>query len=270
MLGSQSHENDQSNSSRPTGPASTDTDDSDHTITPPAGNLVHNDQTRTDNLSDHPGRQDKQQPSRKDGPLPHPSTTNGPGYADDYRRVDFHWMVRDRNQLLWFSDLLNAVSASQIWHAKHHHHHAGEGKHLDINIHTHVTQKRKGIATHVYRWLLEMHRTEKHPESPLTGLINATNFGRPDFTRILDEHYDEVRAFRARKSKDAAGRAASVGAGGGNCDENDDEDETKVGVFFCGTPVVGEILADRCASLSARGRADGSKIEYHFMMEVFG
>ncbi|KXJ96050.1 FAD-binding domain-domain-containing protein [Microdochium bolleyi] len=208
-------------------------------------------------------------------------------YADDYRRVDFHWTVRERNALLWFSDLLNSVSASQLWHAKHDDHRNGgrgrdgTGKHLDINIHTHVTQTRKNISTHVYRWLLEMHRTEKHPESPLTGLINATRFGRPDFARILDEHYDEMRAFKAKKMKQrqeerrrrstAVAAAAGDGASVSSVDSDDEDDkDVKVGVFYCGTPIVGEILADRCAALSARGRADGSKIEYHFMIEVFG
>ncbi|KAJ3545638.1 hypothetical protein NM208_g2409 [Fusarium decemcellulare] len=101
-------------------------------------------------------------------PQAHDSST----FADDYRRVDFHWMVRDRNYLRWFSDLLNDVSLSQDWHREHEVH-----PHLDIRINTHVTAKRKKISTHVYRWLLEMHRTEEHPASPLTGLLNPTHFG---------------------------------------------------------------------------------------------
>ncbi len=44
----------------------------------------------------------------------------------------------------------------------------------------------------------------------------------------------------------------------------------KIGVFFCGPPVIGRELADRCSHLSARGRADGTGLEYHFMLEVFG
>jgi len=169
---------------------------------------------------------------------------------DSYRRVDFHWMVRERNQLLWFSDLLNTVSRSQLWH-----HQNDEDCHLTININTHVTQKRKDIATHVYRWLLEMHRTEDHPESPLTGLINPTHFGRPDFEKILNCHYEDMKKMRT-SSKEISGSESNR--------------RLKVGVFFCGTPVIGEILADQCRILSARGRNDETKIEYHFMMEVFG
>ncbi|KAK3393305.1 FAD-binding domain-containing protein [Podospora didyma] len=213
---------------------------------------------------------------------------------DDYRRVDFHWTVRERNYLLWMSDLLNDVFLSQIWHRRHE-----ERPHLDIRIHTHVTQKRASIATHVYCWLLEMHRTAAHPESPITGLMNPTLFGRPDFVTILDQHYDDMRKFRAGKRADrerwrarrvrrlAAGMRkrtdqstatmASASTAGGRAfsggltedDETAAEEELKIGVFYCGAPAVGEILADRCRALTARGRTDGSKMEYHFMTEVF-
>ena len=174
-------------------------------------------------------------------------------FAEDYRRVDFHWIVRDKNHLSWFSDLLNSISRSQLWH------HMNDNlphPHLDIRIQTHVTQKRKEITTHVYRWLLELHRTEGHPASPITGLINSTHFGRPDFVRILDMHYDDMLRYRAQYGFDR--------------DNDGDNDRFKVGVFFCGTPIVGEMIADRCRLLTARGRADGTRIEYYFMMEVFG
>lgn len=176
--------------------------------------------------------------------------------AEDYRRVDFHWMVRDRNYLLWISDLLNDVSRSQAWHRAN-----SDQSHLDIRINTHVTAKRKGIVTHVYRWLLEMHRTEEHPASPLTGLLNPTHFGRPDFDRILDEHYAEMLELKASKREAEDGEEGQGGS----------EDGTmKVGVFYCGAPIVGEILADKCSELTTRGRHDGSKLQYHFMIEVFG
>ncbi|KAF9891379.1 hypothetical protein FE257_004235 [Aspergillus nanangensis] len=174
---------------------------------------------------------------------------DNPKIAEDYRRVDFHWMVRDRNYLLWFSDLLNSVSRSQLRHRAQE-----DSPHLDIRIQTYVTQRRKKISTHVYRWLLEMHRTDEHPESPLTGLINPTHFGRPDFVDVLDTHYEDMRKVKASMTKQ----------------DMDSRQRLKVGVFFCGAPVIGEILADKCALLSARGRQDGSRIEYHFMTEVFG
>jgi dual oxidase len=58
--------------------------------------------------------------------------------------------------------------------------------------------------------------------------------------------------------------------GKGGRREKVDEDERKVGVFFCGAPPIGMELADRCKMLTVRGRQDENFIEYHFMMEVFG
>lgn len=216
--------------------------------------------------------------------VPQPHSDLGPGvvnndrnpcprradtFAEDYRRVDFHWMVRERNYLLWISDLLNDVSRSQEWHRDHE-----EEPHLDIRIATHVTAKRKDIVTHVYRWLLEMHRTDKHPASPLTGLLNPTHFGRPDFDIILDEHYEEMRQYRAARRRQTRGKPETASANGSDAQAADEyyeeDEELKVGVFYCGAPVVGEILADKCQELTTRGRHDGSKIEYHFMIEVFG
>ncbi|KAF6811473.1 nadph oxidase 4 [Colletotrichum musicola] len=193
---------------------------------------------------------------------PHP--TEAHSFAQDYRRVDFHWTVRDRNYLLWIADLLNSVSRSQEWHRAH----EGASQHLDVRIATHVTQKRRDMATHVYRWLLEMHRTEEHPESPLTGLLNPTHFGRPDFDAILDRHYEDMRRFRASKRR--GGKVGGDEKRNGAEEVLDEDEELKVGVFYCGAPVVGEILADKCRTLTVRGRHDGSKIEYHFMIEVFG
>ncbi|KXH60067.1 FAD-binding domain-containing protein [Colletotrichum nymphaeae SA-01] len=231
-------------------------------------------------------------------PTKPPNPSEAFTFAPDYRRVDFHWTVRDRNYLLWIADLLNSVSRSQDWHRRH----EGPSQHLDIRIATHVTQKRRDIVTHVYRWLLEMHRTEEHPESPLTGLLNPTHFGRPDFDAILDRHYEDMRRFRASKrmkanagggaaadgmadageegtdgnhrseNRDARAddRGSTRGASGERRDVEEEDEELKVGVFYCGAPVVGEILADKCRQLTVRGRHDGSKIEYHFMIEVFG
>ena len=174
-----------------------------------------------------------------------PVATAEPSHGSQkrYRRVDFHWIVKDRNALLWFSDLLNSVTA------------AADPSHrrfdadLDVNVHTHVTMRRKKIATHVYRWLLERHRTPEHPCSPLTGLVNPTHFGRPDLERIMLDHYEEMAKLMRE------GRAPA--------------DKFRVGVFFCGTPIIGMQLSDLCRQMTLRGREDRTFIEYHFMMEVF-
>lgn len=100
------------------------------------------------------------------------------------RRVDFHWSVRERNDLLWFSDLLNRAYALAA---------ADMGEHLTLNVHAHITAKRKTISTHVFRYLLDSYRTKEHPESALTGLRASSHFGRPDFPGILGEFYKDMK-----------------------------------------------------------------------------
>lgn len=176
----------------------------------------------------------------------------------DHRRVDFHWMVRDRNNLMWFSDLLNEVSRAQEF----------DHSHLDIRVQTYVTQKRKNISQHVFRWLLEKHRTEDYPYSPITGLVNPTHFGRPDIRGIMEEHYSDmckVLAERTPMNEKPDGRRNSRIRRTSMVDE-----EIRVGVFFCGPPIIGQQLADQCSQMTAKARNEGRKIEYRFMIEVFG
>ncbi|KAF1918906.1 ferric reductase NAD binding domain-containing protein [Ampelomyces quisqualis] len=177
---------------------------------------------------------------------------------EGHRRVDFHWMVRDRNNLMWFSDLLNEVSRAQ----------EQDHSHLDIRVQTYVTQKRKNISQHVFRWLLEKHRTDDYPYSPITGLVNPTHFGRPDIRGIMEEHYSDmckVLTGRTPMNEKPDGRRSSKTRRTSMVDE-----EVRVGVFFCGPPVIGQQLADQCSQMTAKARNEGRKIEYRFMIEVFG
>ncbi|KAM7199620.1 superoxide-generating NADPH oxidase heavy chain subunit C [Rhypophila sp. PSN 637] len=247
--------------------------------------------------------------------------------APKYRRVDFHWTVRERNYLLWMSELLNNVFTSQQWHrqrklaeqeqrrlSKQRQHQYSSLPpldpedldtlpNLDIRIHTHVTgilSKSHSIATHIYAWLLETHRTAEHPASPLTGLLNPTQFGRPDFVTILDNHYQDMvrlrardmrkrelereakererqrrvmekeRKIRERREREREERERKRRHGTTATTSRDPPEILRIGVFYCGTPAVGSILADRCRALTARGHAEGTGIEYHFLTEVFG
>lgn len=202
-----------------------------------------------------------------------------PGVSEDYRRVDFHWIVRDRSHVLWFAGLLNAVSRSQLWRrffARPYYIDTSLGAgafsswsgsppfarrattpsaSIDINIKTYVTRSdARDLTTHVCHWLLEQHlRTPEHPGSHLTGLLNPTQLGRPDFVRIMTDHYEDMRACQVSRRLRAGGALKTL----------------KVGVFFCGTPMLGEVLSDLCRGLTARGRNEGTKIEYHFHQETF-
>lgn len=148
------------------------------------------------------------------------------------RRCDFHWSVREKNDLLWFSDLLNRAADL-----------AASNDEFTLNIHAHITGVKKKLSTHVFRYLLDSYRTKEHPYSALTGLKVASEFGRPDYEAILNEFYEDM------KQQGWYGR---------------------IGVFHCGPPAVGELLADQCAQMTARASAEGTGMRFMFHNEVFG
>lgn len=148
------------------------------------------------------------------------------------RRCDFHWSVREKSDLLWFSDLLNR--AAEL---------AESSQNFTLNIRTHITAKKTKFSTYVFRYLLDGYRTKDFPYSALTGLRNYSEFGRPDYEKILTEYYEDM------KSQGWHGR---------------------VGVFHCGPRAVGEMLADQCAQITARASAEKTGIRFMFHNEVFG
>ncbi|KAK0527022.1 hypothetical protein OC842_005001 [Tilletia horrida] len=174
------------------------------------------------------------------------------------RRVDFIWLVRDKTYLLWFSDLLNRVSEYAIKHgeqrdsAKNEGSSTGSGRAssgpsdslpIDLRVNTFITAERKNISDQVFRIILDRYRSDTSPVSALTGLRTASHFGRPDLKVILTHFYEDVVRDGYR----------------GN-----------LAVFFCGAPVIGRLLADQCAQLTARSRAAGTGVRFHFLNEVFG
>ena len=135
---------------------------------------------RSRSLSRRPSRQSSRAPSEKDDTEPQPVMK----HPNPDRRVDFHWTVREKNSLLWFSDLLNrAIEGAYPL--------VYDGN-LELNINTHITAKRKNISTHVFRYLLDSYRTPVAPYSALTGLKQPSHFGRPDFEPILERHFDDL------------------------------------------------------------------------------
>jgi dual oxidase len=75
---------------------------------------------------------------------------------------------------------------------------------------------------------------------------------------IMEEHYTDmckVLSDRMQEKEERTGRKS---------------DEVNVGVFFCGPPVIGQQLADQCSQMNAKARNEGRKVEYRFMIEVFG
>jgi dual oxidase len=71
----------------------------------------------------------------------------------------------------------------------------------------------------------------------------------------MEAHYDDMCKVLAEKMTEKDGEK---------------DDEVKVGVFFCGPPVIGQQIADQCSILSARARSEKRELKYRFMVEVFG
>ncbi|CAD6959592.1 unnamed protein product [Tilletia caries] len=169
------------------------------------------------------------------------------------RRVDYIWLVREATQLLWFSDLLNRVTDFAELHRKQleaapfttsHAASTANDLPVDLRINTFITAKPKSISAHVFRVLLDRHRSDVSPVSALTGLRTQSSFGRPDLEAIMTAFYEDV--------------VSSEGFRG------------NIGVFFCGTPAIGRVLSDQCAQLTARALSDRVDVRFHFLMEVFG
>jgi respiratory burst oxidase len=135
---------------------------------------------RSRSISCRRSRQSSRAQSESDKPEQEPVAK----HPNPDRRIDFHWTVREKNNLLWFSDLLNrAIEGSYSL--------SSQGN-LEVNINTHITAKRKNISTHIFRYLLDSYRTPAAPYSALTGLKQPSHFGRPDFDTILEKHFDDL------------------------------------------------------------------------------
>lgn len=148
------------------------------------------------------------------------------------RRVDFHWSVRERDQLNWFAELLNRASDLA----------EGEDTNLTLNIQAHVTSKKKDISQHIFRWLIDSYQTPCHPYSALTGLRRPAHFGRPDYERIIAEYYEDM---------------CKQGWTG------------RVGIFFCGPPPIAEMLSDLSSEYTNRSRQEGRGMRFLLHNEVF-
>lgn len=89
-----------------------------------------------------------------------------------YRRVNFHYIVKDKNYLLWSSDLLDGFSRSQIRPPRHHtstltSSHASHRMQEHLNIHLPLLAR---MPSHIRASYFRGHRA--------------------DLAKIMDEHYE--------------------------------------------------------------------------------
>ena len=127
-----------------------------------------------------------------------------PDAARRLRRVEFIWVAKDTSSFEWFQALLASLEQQSLSAA-------GERSGMDfLRIHTYLTQRVDAdTANNIVLNSVGMER------DPLTELRSRTNFGRPEFGKLLGVMRDGIL--------DCSYLPALKGTA-----------RTRVGVYFCG------------------------------------
>ena len=143
---------------------------------------------------------------------------NSPNPPKRLRRVEFIWVCKDTTSFEWFQTLLSSLEAQSQAAASQPGH---EGMEF-LRIHTYLTQ-RLDLDTAQNIVL----NSVGNAKDPLTELNSRTNFGRPDFDRLLVAMRDGIL-----DQTYMAGLEGSL--------------RTTVGVYFCGPPGAARDIKSAC------------------------
>lgn len=148
------------------------------------------------------------------------------------RRIEFIWICRDTTSFEWFQALLASLEAQSL---------GGPGQQGEdfLRIHTYLTQ-RVDVDT-AQNIVLNTVGTDK---DPLTELRTRTNFGRPDFGRLLTGMRDSIL-----DQSYISGLEGSL--------------RTDVGVYFCGPNSAAREIKQACKTASVRD------VKFKFWKEHF-
>lgn len=145
---------------------------------------------------------------------------NGPNPPTRLRRVEFIWVCKDTTSFEWFQTLLSSLEAQSFEAAGR----PGNGaQNMEfLRIHTYLTQKLD--ADTAQNIVLN---SVGAAVDPLTELKSRTNFGRPDFTRLLTGMREGIldRTY-------LGGLEGSM--------------KTNVGVYFCGPSAAARSIKVAC------------------------
>ena len=224
------------------------------------------------------------------------------------RRVDFHWMVRERNSLSWFSDLLNRAYDQPMIEASSgtgsrpasragtpgHSRVGSRAQSPHASTPNSLEKSNAAAAAAAALSVPTLPSPSLFPAPALEGLGTGTaatpklelnintyitaskkSISSHVFRYLLDRYRTPampVSALTGLKATSSFGRPDFARELGRYHREMVASGLTggKVGVFFCGNPKIGRVLSDKCEELTARARGDGSRVRYVFMMEVFG
>ncbi|TKA65607.1 hypothetical protein B0A55_09896 [Friedmanniomyces simplex] len=136
------------------------------------------------------------------------------------RRVEFIWVCKDTTSFEWFQALLSSLEAQSLSMT-------GPGEQAEfLRIHTYLTQKMDvDTAQNIVLNSVGMDK------DPLTELSSRTNFGRPDFDRLLVGMREGIL--------DQSYIPGLVRPDGG-------KRKTEVGVYFCGPNVAARDIKKAC------------------------
>lgn len=148
------------------------------------------------------------------------------------RRVEFIWVCKDTNSFEWFQALLSSLEAQSMNEP------GADGADF-LRIHTYLTQ-RVDVNT-ANNIVLNSVGTDK---DPLTELKSRTNFGRPDFAKLLCGMRDGImdRSYMS-------GLESSL--------------RTDVGVYFCGPNVAARDIKKACKNATCQ------EVNFKFWKEHF-
>ena len=160
----------------------------------------------------------------------------GPNPPRRLRRVEFIWVCRDTSSFEWFQSLLSSLEDQALQDT-------ASGKPEDfLRIHTYLTQKMD--IDNVNNIVLNSVGTEK---DPLTELNSRTNFGRPDFGKLLAGMRDGIvnQTYMERRI------------------DGEKANKTDVGVYFCGPSQAAREIKRACK------RSEGGGVRFRFWKEHF-
>lgn len=157
---------------------------------------------------------------------------NSPNPPTRLRRVEFIWVCKDTTSFEWFQTLLSSLEAQSMAAS------ATNGSEF-LRIHTYLTQKLDiDTANNIVL------NSVGASVDPLTELKSRTNFGRPDFTRLLTGMREGIldRTYLSGLEGDM---------------------RTNVGVYFCGPNVAARSIKKACKAATVR------EVNFSFWKEHF-
>jgi len=129
------------------------------------------------------------------------------------RKVDFVWINRDQKSFEWFLNLLSEMEAEQL-EEEHSDYTNTNGRFLDLHLYFTQALARNDMRAVGMHLAMDLLHRKSGGKDVMTGLKAKTNAGRPNWDKIFQKLQDERKG--------------------------------KITVFYCGNPVVANILRAKC------------------------